>query len=349
MPDAPRRILVIKPSAMGDIVHALPFLSSLRASFPAARISWLVRPAFAPLLQCTPLVNEILLFDRNRLGHWWFNPGSAADLMRFLGTLRSSHFDCVFDLQGLFRTALFSRWTGCPNRYGFQNAREGAWRLYSHRVALPDDCVHVIDTFWQMARAAGATVRHNDYGLQAPEDAQLQVRQLLQESEIARDSIAILVPGSAQSWKCWPLDRFVALAERIYRELGLSVVVVGSQGERSLGEEIALKCQVPIVNLAGRTDITQLIALMAVARVVVSNDTGPGHIAVAVGTPTAMIFGPTNPARVGPYGKPEWVAAVNPFGRGTIINDFDSRYRIETISVEQVLEILRRQVGNSSG
>jgi len=345
MPDAPRRILVIKPSALGDIVHALPTLSSLRASFPDARIAWLIRPEYAPLLQYTHNLDDIVLFDRNRLGRWWCSPGAAADLVQFLRSLRGQRFDCVLDLQGLFRTALFSALTGCRHRYGFRDTREGAFWLYSHRVVLPDECVHVIDAYWEIAKAAGTAIRSHDYGLHVTEDSRREAAQLLEESGCRRDSYGVLVPGSAQNWKCWPLDRFAELAEKMTQDLGLSVVAVGTEGERPIIEKLQSLSRVPIVNLAGRTDIGKLIAVMAGARVAISNDTGPGHIAVAAGTPTAMIFGPTNPARVGPYGRPDWVAAVDPQGRGRIINNFDPRYRIETITVDEVLGIVRRQMG----
>jgi heptosyltransferase-1 len=348
MPDAPRRILVIKPSALGDIVLALPTLSSLRASFPEAKISWLVRPEYAPLLRHTKHLDDIILFDRKRLGHWWHSPTAAAELARLLRTLRGWKFDCVIDLQGLFRTALFSVLSGCRDRYGFRETREGAWRLYSHRVVLPNECVHLIDSYWEIAKAAGATIRSHDYGLHVTEDSRREAMRLLEESGCRWESYGVLVPGSAQTWKCWPLDRFAELAEKMTGDLGLSVVAVGSEGERPIIEKLVSLCRVPIVNLAGRTDIGKLIAVMAGAKVVISNDTGPGHIAVAARTPTAMIFGPTNPARVGPYGRPEWAAAVDPRGRGRIINNFDPRYRIETITVEQVLGIVRGQLGENN-
>ncbi|NLH17507.1 MAG: glycosyltransferase family 9 protein [Phycisphaerae bacterium] len=348
MPETPRRILVIKPSALGDIVHALPTLSSLRASFPDAQIAWLVRPAYASLLEYTQKVNEIILFDRKRLGRWWFSPAAAVELGKFVRTLRSRRFDCVIDLQGLLRTALFSALSGCRNRYGFRETREGAWLLYTHRITLPESCVHVIDSYWEIARAAGATIRRLEYGLQVSEDTRHGALELLNRSGCRTDAYGVLVAGSTQPWKCWPLERFARLAERMAEELELSIVAVGSEGERPLVEQLQSLSRVPIVNLAGRTDIGQLIASMASARIVVSNDTGPGHIAVASGTPTVMIFGPTNPARVGPYGHPDWIAAVDPFGRGRIINHFDPRYRIETISVDQVFEIVRRQFAKST-
>ena len=347
MPETPRRILVIKPSALGDVVHALPTLSSLRVSFPEAKIAWLIRPEYAPLLRYTHNLDEIILFDRKRLGRWWCSATAAVELARLLRTLRGQRFDCVIDLQGLFRTALFSALTGCRHRYGFRATREGACWLYSHRVVLPATCVHVIDSYWEIAKAAGTAIRSHDYGLHVTEDSRWEAAQFLEETGCRSGSYGVLVPGSAQNWKCWPLDRFAELAEKMTQDLGLSVVAVGTEGERPIIEKLVSLCRVPIVNLAGRTNIGQLIAVMAGAKVAISNDTGPGHIAVAVGTPTAMIFGPTNPARVGPYGRPEWVAAVDPHGRGRIINNFDPRYRIENIAVDQVLGIVRGQLGEN--
>jgi lipopolysaccharide heptosyltransferase I len=341
-------ILVIKPSALGEVVLSLPALASLRASFPAARISWLVRPEFAPILEHTDNLDEIIRFDRKAMGRWWYHPGAAAILRDFVRQLRSRHFDLVIDLQGLLRTALFGWMTGSSRRYGLSIAREGARWFYTDRISPRPESCHVIDQYWDVIHATGATIRRTDYGIRIDRTRYDNLDALLDGYGVSSESYAVLVTGSAHPWKCWPVESFAKISEKLAIEYGLGIVAIGTESERGAIDRLTSLSRTPIVNLIGKTDLHGLIALMASARVVISNDTGPGHIAVAMGTPTTMIFGPTNPARVGPYGRTEWVAAVDPMGRGNNINNFDPRYRIENVSIDQVYTIVNGQIAESN-
>ncbi len=342
-----RSILVIKPSALGDVVLSLPALASLRASFPQARISWLVRPEFAPILEHTAHLDEIIRFDRKAMRRWWYRPSANAIFRDFIRQLRSRRFDLVIDLQGLIRTALFGWLTECSRRYGLASAREGARWFYTDRIVPQPESRHVIDQYWDVIHAAGATLRRNEYGLRMDHPGQEHLNALLDEYGVMGGSYAVLVTGSAHSWKCWPVESFAGLAEKLADEYGLGIVAVGTESEKATIDRLTAVSRTPIINLVGKTNLHGLIALMAAARVVISNDTGPGHIAVATGTPTTMIFGPTNPARVGPYGRPDWAAAADPMGRGSDINNFDPRYRIENVSLDQVFAIVRGQIDGS--
>src|SRR5258707_5199126 len=133
----PTNILIIKPSAIGDVVHALPVLSLIKRKWPTAKVSWLVTPACAGLLEGHPLLDEVILFDRKRLGHVWRSLRRALELRRFTRSLRQRQFDLVIDLQGLFRSGCLARKTGANVRVGFPTARAMAWRFYTHRAPLP--------------------------------------------------------------------------------------------------------------------------------------------------------------------------------------------------------------------
>ncbi len=139
MPEDFNNILIIKPSSLGDIVLALPALSALRKSFPNSRISWLVRPEFAALLENHPHLDEIILFDRKFLGKAWWNPGAFGALVSLIRRLRNGRFDVVFDFQGLFRTASLAWLSGCKRRFGRAGAREFAHIFYTHKVAQGKD------------------------------------------------------------------------------------------------------------------------------------------------------------------------------------------------------------------
>jgi lipopolysaccharide heptosyltransferase I len=339
MGEGPKRILIIKPSALGDIVLALPALSALKRSFPDAIISWFVRPEFAPLLDGHPDLDEIILFDRKLLSKIWYSAKSYTSFKILIKQLKAERFDLVFDFQGLFRTGYFGWMTGCKRRFGPAGARELAHIFYTDKISQDASSIHLVDYYLKMAVAAGAQQGEAEFKL--PEDAGAadKIDKLL-KSEGVNGKYAVFVPGAAQANKRWPIERFAELAGKIGERFGLSIAATGSQGEREHIEAIGKR----VVNLAGKTSVRELIPLMKRASLVVSNDTGPGHIAAALGVPMVMIFGPTNPARVCPYKRPECVAAIEPTTRGMKADSYEPRHDISHITVEQVFEAAFQQI-----
>lgn len=331
-----RNILIIKPSALGDIVHTLPALSSLRKSFPQAKITWLIRKQFSPFLDCVPGVHDRILFDRKQLGQWWYSPEAFSAFRVFLQDIRRGEFDLVIDFQGLFRTAFFAFATHSSRRIGMRVAREFASLFYTHRIAQPQQSYHVVDYYNAMVSAAGSEVLSTEGQIIPPEEASQALRRQLGEMGIADKSYAVLVPGSAHHSKCWPAERFSRLADKIAKELNFAVLIAGSASEQALAEKVLRGASVPVFNLAGRTTIPELVALLGGAKLVVSNDTGPGHIAQAMRVPTVLIFGHTNPLRVGPYGRPDAAAAIDPAARGGAIEDHDPAYDIHNVTEAMV-------------
>jgi len=332
-----KNILIIKPSALGDIVLALPALSALRKSFPKAKISWLVRPEFAPLLKNHPYLNEIIVFDRKFLGKAWFNPRAFAALASLIWRLNRSKFDAVFDLQGLFRTAIFAWLTGCRKRFGMAGAREFGHIFYTRKVSQDRDCIHLVDYYLKIVSQAGACETQVQFLLPTDSVADVTVKKLLKAKGI-NTGYAVLVPGSAHADKCWPVERFADLADRVSKQFGLSIIATGSNSEKDTVERLKNLANVPIANLAGVTSIGELVSLLKGARLVVSNDTGPGHIAAALGVPVVLIFGRSNPARVAPYRRPNCVAAVEPDGRGFDADSTNPKHDIKAITVDEVYQ-----------
>src|SRR5438477_6661505 len=154
-PSPPDRILIIKPSAIGDVVHTLPILNLLRRRWPNAHIAWLVTPTCAGLLEGHPQLSKVIRFERRRLAHSWWNPAAAADLFGLTRELRRGEFDLVVDLQGLFRSGWLTFATRAPLRVGFANAREFAWLAYTHRVPIETDEQHAIDRYLQISEMLG--------------------------------------------------------------------------------------------------------------------------------------------------------------------------------------------------
>jgi heptosyltransferase-1 len=337
MPERYKNILITKPSSLGDIVLALPALKALRMSFPEAKISWLIRPEFAPLIENHPHLDEIITFDRKLLGKAWFHPGAFGALMSLIRKLRRSKFDVIFDFQGLFRTACLAWLSGCKKRLGMANAREFATIFYTHKIPQDKESIHMVDYYLKIIQAAGA----RDYGVEfvfpKNPDAEDSAGRLLASGGI-KDNYAVFIPGSAHQDKCWPPERFARLADKITSQYNLSIVATGSASEAGIIDELKAKANVSIASLAGRTSLTELVALLGRARLVVSNDTGPGHIAAALGVPLVLIFGRANPIRLEPYHRKHCVMAIEPDGRGVSINNFDPKYDVKNITVEQVYQ-----------
>lgn len=326
---------------MGDIVHTLPALSSLRKSFPQAKITWLIRKQFSPLLDCVPGVDDRILFDRKQLCRWWCSIEAFNAFRVFLRDIRQREFDLVFDFQGLFRTAFFAFQTHSSKRFGMSIAREFASIFYTHRIAPPGDSYYLVDYYNAMVSAAGGEVLSTEGEMILPKDASQALRQQLGEMGITDKPYAVLVPGSAHQSKCWPAERFSRLADKITKELNFTVFAVGSASERLLTEDVVRGASVSVLNLAGQTTIPQLVSLLGGAKLVVSNDTGPGHIAEAMHIPTVLIFGHTNPLRVGPYSRVEAVAAIDPAARGGAIENHNPAYSIHNVTEAMVWSKVR--------
>jgi len=343
MSNGPKKILIIKPSALGDIILALPALSALKHSFPDSEISWLVRPEFAPLIVGHPFISEIILFDRKQLSKWWCNPAAFKAFRGLIHQLKAGRFDLVFDFQGLFRTGYFSWMTGCKRRFGMAGAREFAHLFYTNKISQDASSIHLVDYYLKIVEAAGAKRGQVEFKLPDDAGAADTVSKLLKSHNVS-GNYAVIVPGAAQPEKRWPVECFAELATKISSRFKMPVVATGSQGEHEYIEGLGRQ----VSNLAGKTSVRELIPLMKRASLVVSNDTGPGHIAAVLGVPIVMIFGPTNPARVCPYNRPGCVVAVEPNARGMKADSYDPEHNIAHITVEQVFNTVCGQIGKKN-
>ena len=340
-----RNILIIKPSSLGDIVLALPALTALRKSFPDAKISWLIRPEFAALLENHPHLNEIIPFDRKFLGKAWFHPGASGSLVSLIKRLRLAKFDAIIDFQGLFRTASLAWLSGCKKRFGMAKAREFAHLFYTHKITQTHDCIHMVDYYLKIIQAAGASNLDVQFVLPHHPEAADSVGRLLESHGVAHDNYVVLVPGSAHKDKRWPVERFAELAEKISAQFSLPMVAVGTESEAGLIHKLQNLSKVTIENFAGRTTLSELICLLKGSRLVVSNDTGPGHIAAALSTPLVLMFSWSNPARIAPYERSECLVAREAFNRGLKIKSRDPKHNVDTITLDEVYQKVREQLG----
>jgi heptosyltransferase-1 len=261
-----RRILVVKPSSLGDVIHALPTVNLLRRQFPDAHISWLINAELSSLLKKCPVINDRIEFHRHDAGSWF----------SLLRRLRRERFDLVVDLQGLFRSGFFAFVTGAPRRIGLSDAREGARWFYSEVVPVQRE--HAVTRYLRVTGQTG------------PVEFPLGV------GDRKRENLIALNPLARWETKIWGDANFSALLGRLPAD---RVVLIGSARERDRIETIN---RGRARNLAGTLDLYELAELYRQCAVVITNDTGPMHLAAAVGAPVIALFGPTDPELVGPYG-----------------------------------------------
>ena len=296
------RILIIKPSSLGDVVHALPVLHLLRRRFPQAHIVWLVAPYCAGLIDGNPDLSEIILFDRRRLGQAWRSPKAFGELLALRRRLRQSRFDLVIDLQGLLRSGWLTRQTRARLRVGYANARELAWLAYTDAVPIETMEQHAVDRYLKILAAMGVETAPAEFRFPVTDKDRDAISALIEPGV----RYAVLMPGTNWETKRWPADRFGQLVQPLLDRFGLTSVIAGGADAAALAHKIP-----GAINLAGKTNLPQLVALLERADVVIANDSGPLHIAAALNRPLVALFGPTNPVRTGPYHHDEGVVRLD--------------------------------------
>jgi len=307
-----RRILLIKPSSLGDIVHALPVLHGLRQRFPNATIDWLVGSAFAPLLEGRRDINELVLFDRRRYARAGRSPRVALEFARFIVDLRGRRYDLALDLQGLLRTGFLAWASGAAVRLGFADAREGAAMFYTHRLRPRRTDMHAVDRNYLSAAVLGFKDVPVTFDLAPDDAAHTAARTLLRDAGTRPNArIIAVVPGARWETKVWPGERFAEAIDALQADPAVQCVLLGGPDEAQVCERIAAACQRPPANLAGRTELRQLAALLQTADVVLCHDSAPMHLAAAFGRPLVCLVGPTNPHRTGPYRRIQDVVRLN--------------------------------------
>lgn len=289
----PGKILVVKPSSLGDIVHALPVLATLRKTFPQATIDWVVAKGFEGLLEQHPMINRLWIIHKDRWKNLRSMGTTVGELRTLARSLRSEQYDLVIDLQGLLRSGLITQATKAPVRIGFSEAREGSRLFYTHAITGGRD-VHAVDRYLAIARAIGCDVSSVTFPFPSGRDSET-IRQIKADVQ----EYAVLVPGARWETKRWPPERFAKLAAA----LPAKSLVIGSKADAGIGMFIEQHSHGNARSLAGKTTLPELISIIRSARFVVTNDSGPMHIAAALDIPTIALFGPTNPIRTGPYGS----------------------------------------------
>jgi heptosyltransferase-1 len=325
--------LIVRLGSLGDVIHAIPAVAALRTRYPSARIDWLVDPRYAPVVQLIEgLDNAIPIDPRAGMGN----------LLRTIAQLRRATYDAAVDLQGLLKSAVLTRAAGARRVIGFprEHLREPMSRLFYSDTPDPGRDPHVIRKSLTLMRALGVEDLRITFPLQIP-------RTVTADSVAARfgsERFALINPGAAWPNKRWPPDRFGAVAAEIRERTGVRSLVLWGPGEEGIAS-LVVSASRGAAELAPRTNIVDLFAIARRAKLVVSGDTGPLHIAAAVGTPVVALFGPTFVERNGPWSTADLTISRAP----RCVCHYERKCRlphpcIEDIGVEEVVSAAQSRV-----
>ena len=309
-PSAPERVLIIKPSSLGDVVAALPVLRGLRRSFPDAHIAWMVSANCAALLRDDPDLDKIVYFDRKKLGRCWWDPSAHAELWALRGMLRRGRYDWTIDLQGLVRSGIFSRWTRADLRAGFADAREGASWFYNHKIATTAE--HTVDRNIELARRLGVEAREDDMTLTVSDFGREFADAFCNERGLGGKDFIVCVPPTRWVTKQYPIRCWRRVVGELSKEVPVALLGSPAADERWTCRQVAEGFGPSVVNLAGRTTIPQMVALIARSAGVICSDSAAKFIASAVGADSITLIGPTRVERTGPYPRGRTIVADLP-------------------------------------
>lgn len=300
--DGARRILLVKPSALGDVVHALPVAATLHRRYPESRLDWLVEEEAADIVRGHPAISDVVVSGRRR----WLRQLRGArqiaptlgEVARFVADLRRRRYDAVLDLQGLFKSALYVMATGAPIRVGFAEGREGSPWVLTHRIAAPPQPVHAVDRYLALAGAVGATEPVREFQIALTPQAKSVAGSILAG---CRRPVVVLHPAARWRTKLWEVRRWRELAAVLLAE-GAGVLLTGGDADGALTAEIGAGLDPAPLSLVGQLSLKELAAVLEGSDLMVTVDSGPMHMAAAMGTPVVALFGPTDPHRTGPLG-----------------------------------------------
>jgi len=301
-------ILIVKTSAIGDVIHTLPALRCLRRKYPDARITWLVEEAAADVLAGHPDLDRVLVCGRKGWIREW-RAGRRRSVFRkfrqFVQALRDTRYDLLLDFQGLLKSGIWVALARAKRKIGFGRGMEHAEMSYlflNERMAPVSMDMHAVDRELHLLAAIGVECHEVIFDLAlSPADHQAADSLLRSHGIAAGLPFVAINPMTTWPTKHWLPEKFADLADRL-ADAGIKAVFTGGPGDREKVEAVGGMMRQQLVNLAGATSLRSLAAVFSRAQVVVSTDTGPMHVAAAVNTPVVALFGPTAPWRTGPYG-----------------------------------------------
>ena len=298
-------ILIIKPSSLGDVLHAFPAVSLIADHYPDASIDWLINKPFAPLLEFHPQVKEVIIFPRKELG----SPKQfSKSFFTLVKRLREKRYDLIIDLQGLMRSAIFAKIAKSSRVVGFANPREKiSARFYTDKINIPDEAVHAIERNLHLV----AKMLEIDYHERAPE---MKIIERYRSSMLEKlkskgvdENITCIGISPVARWisKSWPPSFFAEVINKLHIKYpDCKFILTGVPEDKVAADEILqLVNNNSTISMVGETSIAELVELLRHFKLLISNDSGPMHIACALQTPVFGVFGSTDPDKTGPFGS----------------------------------------------
>ncbi len=309
------KILILKPSSLGDVIQALPVLRLLKLHFRDAEIFWWIDSALAPLLEGDPDLTGIVRFERKR----WASPRHWPEMLRSIRWMREQHFDLVIDLQCLARSGAFAWLANGKFLIGLDEVREGARGFYDLAVRRASFHTHAVDWYLSVLPPLGVPVHNHFQWLPERPQIAADVKRKWPaafastlRSALRAPQLIVLQPGARWQNKRWPAENFAGLVRLTAKNFpDARFAILGDAGDKPLGEIISRAAPERCLNLCGETSLPEMIEWLRLCDLMVTNDTGPMHVAAALGKPLVALFGPTEPRRTGPYGQLENVLRID--------------------------------------
>lgn len=337
-------ILIVKLSAIGDVIHTLPSLAALRKLYPEAHITWVVEEAAAGLLKNHPLLDAVLISRRKswikslRKGEF---SRPLRELRTFFRELRQRPYDLVIDFHGLLKSAVIVFLSGSKRKLGYDSLQELSGLFYNEKI--PEDMnKHAVDRYLDFPRYLGTNIEKAQFILPSDNATQAKVQSLLAKYHLENKKFIAVNPVAYWETKLWDDEKFAGLADLIKTRLNMEVVFTGSEKEAI--ERITARMQDKAVNLAGETTLPELAYLYKEALMLITTDSGPMHLAAAVGTPVVALFGPTDPQRTGPYGEGHTIIRTDLPCSPCLLKKCPTRKCMQDILPEQVMAAIEQKL-----
>lgn len=293
-----KKILIVNVNWLGDVLFSTPFIRAVRKKYPDAYISCMIVPRCREILEGNPYLDELIIYDEE---------GKHASLLgklQFISLLRSKKFDEVYFLHRSLTRTMLTALAKIPKRCGYVTKKR---KLFlTHRIEPPKEQLHRTEYFLYLAEKLGFPTDRSGYDFYIPSNEENYIENLLKELNIGESPFIILNPGANWSLKRWPTENFGLLGDILSKKLKMKIVITGAEKDLELAKEVSkFMSEKPII-FAGKTNLKQLGALLKRAKLIITNDTGPLHIALAVGTKVLALFGPTSTKITGPYGPGDY-------------------------------------------
>ena len=293
------KILIVKLSAIGDVIHALPVAGALKECFPQSRITWVVEKPAYDLVTNNPHIDEIIIFNKPKFKSF---RGLMDNAPPFVRQLRAGHYDLSLDLQGLFKSAAIGYSSGAPQRLVYCNTRELS-HLLARRVCGPHTGGHIVEQYLDVVRDLGCQVGEAQWVFPLTDEEQSSTASVVGQAGFSLDDpYVILAPGANWPNKRWPVANFAAIVDWLASH-GIQSVIVGGAGDQRMAQAIIDGAAATPLSIVGKTSLKQLACITGRARALIGGDTGPMHLAAALKIPVVALMGPTDIPRNGPYGQ----------------------------------------------